>query len=96
VSPLTSGATVSSSSVVSWVTANATVTLPPATTAGQLVILISATNGASTGFQAQAGSGDHTFDYNQSDSAISPVGFYGTMSFVSDGNHNWYLVNFIY
>jgi hypothetical protein len=81
----------SASAVVSWVTAGATVTLPPATTAGQTVILISATNGFSLGFSAKAGSGGHTFDYNVQDGAVATVGPYQTMTFISDGNQNWYI-----
>jgi hypothetical protein len=55
------------------------------------VILIAATNGFSTGFSAKAGSGDHTFDYNAQDGSVAVVGPYETMTFISDGNHNWYI-----
>jgi hypothetical protein len=67
--------------------------LPPATTAGQTLVLVSATNGFSVGFFARPGPGDHAFDYNASDTAVATVGGYATMIFVSDGNHNWFLVS---
>jgi hypothetical protein len=89
--PLANGVTASSSAVLSFVTAGATVKLPPATTAGQIVVLISATSGFSTGFSAQPGTLDQTFDYNVSNAAQSTVGPYQTMSFISDGNHHWFI-----
>ena len=66
---------------------------PPATTAGQLVVLISATNSLNAGIEARGGSGEHTFDYNAQNAAVSVVGPHATMSFVSDGNRNWFMVN---
>jgi hypothetical protein len=78
---------------VSWVANGAAVTLPAANVAGQIIILIDATNGFSGGIQAQAGSGDHIFDYNESNAALSVAGPYSTMSLVSDGNTHWYIVN---
>jgi hypothetical protein len=84
---------VSSTAVVSWVIQGATVTLPPASTPGQLVILIAATNGFSNGIKAQAGTGDNTYDYNAANFAVATVGAYSTMEFVSDGLGNWYIVN---
>ncbi len=90
--PLTNGQTATANAVLSFVTAGATVKLPAATTAGQLVIFVAATNGFSIGFSAQPGTGDQAFDYNVSDSAQATVGPYETMSFVSDGNHHWFVV----
>jgi hypothetical protein len=69
--------------------------LPPATTAGQTLVLVSATNGFSVGFFARPGSGDHAFDYSAQDAAIATVGPFSTMIFVSDGNHNWFLASAI-
>lgn len=93
--PLTNGATVSANAVLSYVTAGAKVTLPPATTAGQIIVLIPTSGGFSIGFSAQAGGGDQVFDPNVSDSAVATVGPYSTMSFMSDGHHHWYLFSVI-
>ena len=89
--PLTNGQTASANAVLSFVTVGATVVLPPATTAGQIVVLIPTTGGFSTGFSVQPGSGDQAFDYNVSNAAQSTIGPYETMSFVSDGHHHWYI-----
>jgi hypothetical protein len=78
---------------VSFVTAGATVKLPAATTAGQQVILIIATNGFTSGFSVEPGSGDSIFDYYLSDGAQDPDGPYWSMILISDGNHHWFLVS---
>jgi hypothetical protein len=92
-SPLANGGTVSSSALLSFVAAGATVTLPPATTAGQVVFLVEVSSGFSNAITAQAGSGDQIFDFNTSNTAFSTSGGYFAMGFVSDGNHHWYLFN---
>ena len=91
-SPLGNNATVSGTSTVYWVANGAAVTLPVATTAGQVVILLDATTGFSgTGISAKAGAFDTVFDFNISDTAGSSTSTYFQISLISDGNHHWYI-----
>ncbi len=89
-SPLANNAAIpASTNVVYFVAASASITLPAATTAGQPLILVEASNGFSNAITIKAATGDSIFDFNNQDGAASSDAI-GTALLVSDGNHHWY------
>jgi hypothetical protein len=80
--PLTNGGTVTGTSTLFFVADGALITLPPATTAGQIVILVDV-NASGQGIYPQAGTNDAVY--------IPDVPETTAYSLISDGNHHWYV-----
>jgi hypothetical protein len=84
-SPLLNGYSVSGTSTLYFVADQATITLPPATTIGQIVILVDVNSNGS--FFPVAGTNDTV--YLPQYPGPRPSAY----SLISDGNHNWYTYN---
>jgi hypothetical protein len=82
---VTTNSTISGAGVVYVVNDGLTVTLPAATTKGQIIVLIDGSSSISAGITPAAGSGDKLV--GASGGGVSAGASY---MFVSDGNHQWF------
>jgi hypothetical protein len=84
--------TISGTQVVYFITDQATVTLPAATTAGQhLILLDNAPANTNAVFTVTAGSGDSINDASASLGGVSSEAVLSFLQLVSDGNHHWWV-----